>query len=310
MEYAQLVPRLDVPPDCLSRNFTLRFDCRLHCTIETCPLDWSYWAYRPSLPANLLFVIMFGLSLVAYSTQAIVTRRFVGFSIAMISGSVLEVLGYGGRVWAYYQPFQENPFLLQIVCLTIAPAFYAAGIYFCLSRIVTTFGADNSRLSPGLYPRIFIICDVLSLVLQATGGGMASVATHQNRSAASGNHIMLAGLCFQVFTLLIFIILACDFALKTWRRITTLGKEEALDPRHDKLRRSRRFKGFLVALTFATLCIFTRCVYRVAELSEGWSGHLIQTQKYFIGLEGAVVVAAVLALNAFHPGFCFREAYD
>jgi hypothetical protein len=196
------------------------------------------------------------------------------------------------------------------VCLTIAPAFYAAGIYFCLSRIVVTFGADNSRLAPNMYPRIFIICDVLSLVLQATGGGMASVATHQNHSAASGNHIMLAGLCFQVFTLLIFIVLACDFALKTWRRISTLGKEEALDPTHDKLRRSRRFRGFLVALTFATLCIFTRCVYRVAELSEGWNGHLIKTQRYFIGLEGAIVATGVLALNAFHPGFCFRAAYD
>jgi hypothetical protein len=161
-----------------------------------------------------------------------------------------------------------------------------------------------------MYPRIFIICDVLSLVLQATGGGMASVATHQNHSAAVGNHIMLSGLCFQVFTLLIFIMLAVDFALKTYRRVRVLGKEEALDPRHDKLRRSLRFRGFLIALTFATLCVFTRCVYRVAELSEGWNGHLIKTQKYFIGLEGAIVVAGVLAMNAFHPGFCFREAYD
>ena len=37
---------------------------------------------------------------------------------------------------------------------------------------------------------------------------------------------------------------------------------------------------------------------------------MIKTQRYFIGLEGAVVVAAVLALNIFHPGLCFREALD
>ena len=48
-------------------------------------------------------------------------------------------------------------------------------------------------------------------------------------------------------------------------------------------------------------------MYRVAELSEGWQGHLIETQKYFIGLEGAIVSAAVLSLNAFHPGICLRE---
>jgi RTA1 like protein len=139
---------------------------------------------------------------------------------------------------------------------------------------------------------------------------MASVATHENKSAASGNHIMLAGLCFQVFTLLIFIILSLDFAFTTLRRIHTIGKTEALDQSHAKLRNSFKFKGFLLALAFATLCIFTRSVYRVAELSEGWNGHLINTQKYFIGLEGAIVAAGILSLNLFHPGICFREGYN
>jgi hypothetical protein len=141
------------------------------------------------------------------------------------------------------------------------------------------------------------------------GGGMASAATHQSKNPAVGNHIMLAGLAFQVFTLLIFILLAVDFAFKTIRRVRTL-KEDALDPTHAKLRASFKFKGFLVALIFATLCIFTRSVYRVAELSEGWTGHLISTQKYFIGLEGAIVAAGMLGLNAFHPAYCFQEGYE
>jgi len=120
---------------------------------------------------------------------------------------------------------------------------------------------------------------------------------------------MLAGLAFQVVTLFFFIILSTDFAVRTWKRVNALGKAEALDPTHAKLRNSFKFRGFLVALAFATLCIFTRSVYRVAELSEGWTGHLISTQKYFIGLEGAIVAAGILSLNAFHPGFCFSEGY-
>ena len=63
----------------------------------------------------------------------------------------------------------------------------------------------------------------------------------------------------------------------------------------------------MVALVFATLCIFTRCVYRVAELSGGWEGNLIANEKYFIGLEGAIISAGVLAMNVFHPNSCFRE---
>lgn len=198
---------------------------------------------------------------------------------------------------------------MQIVCLTIAPAFMAAGIYLTLSRIVSTFGYQNSRIAPLSYPRIFIPCDFVSLLLQAIGGGMASSASHQDKSPETGDHIMVAGLTFQVATLFVFMLLSADFALRTVRRWRSMG-EAALDPTHSKLRSSRSFQAFLAALALATLCIFIRSVYRVAELSQGWNGALIKNQSLFIGLEGVMVIVAALALNAFHPGFCFREGYD
>ena len=174
---------------------------------------------------------------------------------------------------------------------------------------MTTFGAENSRIKPLSYPRIFIPCDVMSLLLQAAGGGIASVASHQNKSPNLGDHIMVAGLAFQVCTLLVFIFFSADFALRTLRRTATMG-QEALDPTHAKLRASKLFRGFLVALMLSTLCIFTRSVYRVAELGEGWEGALIKNQNLFIGLEGVMVIVAVLLLNVFHPGLCFREGYE
>ncbi len=197
---------------------------------------------------------------------------------------------------------------MQIVCLTIAPAFLAAGIYLTLSRIVMVFGPENSRIKPLSYPRIFIPCDVVSLLLQAAGGGLASAASHSNKSPNTGDHIMVAGLAFQVLTLFVFIILCTDFALRTLKRMKQMGNA-ATDPAHAKLRASWTFRAFLCALALATLCIFIRSVYRVAELSEGWEGALIKNQKLFIGLEGVMVIVAVLSLNAFHPGLCFREGY-
>lgn len=197
---------------------------------------------------------------------------------------------------------------MQICCLTIAPAFLAAGIYLTLSRIVVTFGPENSRIKPLSYPRIFIPCDILSLVLQALGGGMASAASHSNKNPETGNHIMVAGLAFQVFTLLVFMLLCTDFAVRTVVRSNRMG-DAALDPTHAALRRSMKFRAFLVALTLSTICIFIRSVYRVVELGEGWDGALIKNQTLFIVLEGVMVVIAVLVLNAFHPGLCFREGY-
>lgn len=280
------------------------------CTLSTCPLQSSYYNYRPSLPANTTFLTLFALSLLAFLLQATLSRRFLGFTIAFTSGCTLEVLGYIGRLMSYHNPFNQNGFLMQIVCLTIAPAFLAAGLYLTLSRIVTTFGPENSRIAAKSYPRIFIPCDVLSLVLQAAGGGMASVASHQDKSPQMGDHIMVAGLAFQVFTLLLFILLCTDFAVRTLRRMRAMGASQALDPTHVKLRASKLFRAFLAALTLATLCIFVRSVYRVVELGEGWEGALIKNQKLFIGLEGVMVVVAVLVMNLFHPGLCFREGYE
>lgn len=44
-------------------------------------------------------------------------------------------------------------------------------------------------------------------------------------------------------------------------------------------------------------------------MAEGWDGALIKNQTLFFVLEGVMVIIAVLVLNAFHPGWCFREAY-
>ena len=138
---------------------------------------------------------------------------------------------------------------------------------------------------------------------------MASAASHSGKSPDTGDHIMVAGLAFQVFTLLVFQLLCLDFALRTLKRLKSMGGE-ALDPGHSTLRKSLKFRLFLVALALATLCIFIRSIYRVAELSEGWGGALIKNQKLFIGFEGAMVIVAVLVLNIFHPGYCFREGYE
>ncbi|KAI9812307.1 MAG: hypothetical protein M1827_004756 [Pycnora praestabilis] len=279
------------------------------CTLETCPIQDSYFNYLPSLAANSVFLALFSLSLICFLFQGFLSKRFVGFTIAVCCGCALEVLGYVGRLMSHHDPFNQNGFLMQIICLTIAPAFMAAGLYLCLSRIVLTFGPANSRIAPLSYPRIFIPCDFFSLVLQALGGGMASVATHQNKSPNTGDHIMVAGLAFQVATLALFILLCADFAFRTITRMRSLGASEALDPTHAKLRASWSFRGFIVCLAIATICIFIRSIYRVIELSEGWEGALIKNQGLFIGLEGVMVIIAMVVLNAFHPGLCFREGY-
>jgi hypothetical protein len=297
------------------------------CTFETCGLGGSFFVYRPTKSANLAFVLLFGFSGIVFLLQGIARKkRWVGFTVVMVTGCILEVVGYTGRILAYDHVYrevsynfrayiiaitantQQSPFFMQIICLTVAPAFLAAGIYLCLSQVVSVIGPKNSRISPRFYPLIFVTCDFLSLVLQGAGGGIAAVKAHEDEDPKLGNNIMIAGLSVQVVTMLAFILLALDFAVRTVYRIRQLGSENALDPRYAELRKSWVFKGFLVALLLSSLCIFTRCIYRVAELSDGWTGELMKMENYFIGFEGAIVFVAVFMLNLFHPGVGINDS--
>lgn len=200
--------------------------------------------------------------------------------------------------------------MIQICCLTLAPAFLAAGIYFTLSRIVIAFGPENSRIRPRWYPRIFIPCDILALALQGAGGGIASTAGDNDRTQADlGKDIMVAGLVIQVITLTVFMGLVADFAFRTHNRIRALGNA-ALDPNYSHIRSSSQFKLFLLSLAGSTVCIYVRSIYRIAELSEGWDGPLLSNEGLFIGMESVFVVISVFLLNAFHPSRCFRIGFD
>ncbi|KAH8662208.1 RTA-like protein [Xylariales sp. PMI_506] len=197
-----------------------------------------------------------------------------------------------------------NGFLIQICCLTIGPAFMAAGIYFCLQMIVNVFGAGNSRLRPQLYPRIFIPCDVLSLILQGAGGGLASVASQQGDFATLkiGDYIMIAGLAFQVFTILTFIALTIDFIIRTVQRRKTLGAVALdQDPILRRIRNSFMFKACLVALSVATIAILWRCTFRGAELSGGWTGSYHGEANFLLCLRGYDDLCGMPGLEYFPP---------
>ncbi|KAI5464091.1 RTA1 like protein-domain-containing protein [Mariannaea sp. PMI_226] len=285
--------------------------CFQHPHASICDDVRSFYQYRVDLAPNVAFLAVYAASLIGYIATWILTRTGTAFNVALILGLICEVIGYIGRIMSSRNPWDENGFLMQICCLTIGPAFMAAGVYLCLRRIVAAFGPENSRLPPEYYTRIFIPCDVISLVLQALGGGMASVASHNRKDPATGSNIMIAGLSFQVATIFIFILCSLDFAFRTVRRHRALG-EAALDQRPEiaKVRNSRRFKLFLAALSLAACMILWRSAFRVAELSEGWTGPVMGDQGMFVGFEGVLIVVAVWVLNIFHPAFCMKPLLE
>lgn len=183
--------------------------------------------------------------------------------------------GYVGRILLHNDPFSDIGFKLNIVLLTIAPAFLSAGIYLTLKKITLVFGPGLSLLSPPMYAWIFVACDGVSITLQGAGGAISAIAESQSL-LNMGVDIMTAGLAFQVFTLLIFFVLAAGYFVRCLRNPEKLNTGSAM------LARSSKFQFFVAAVVVAFFCIFTRCCYRVAELSGGWGNSIMRDEAGFI----------------------------
>jgi hypothetical protein len=61
---------------------------------------------------------------------------------------------------------------------------------------------------------IFLSADIISLVLQAIGGGWAASVTP---SPDAASNLMLAGIAFQLGVMIIFIVIGFDFCFRIWK---------------------------------------------------------------------------------------------
>ena len=159
-----------------------------------------------------------------------------------------------------------------------------------LGRLIALKGPSSSPISPKLYLWIFCTCDVISLVVQAVGGALASNATSTpNGNTKPGTDIMVAGILFQLASIGVFTVLGIMFLI----RVRKVGFE-------------RNLQLLVAATSLSVVVILVRSVYRAIELLQGWSGFLITHEPYFIVLDGAMMVVAVSIFNLLHPAWLLR----
>lgn len=91
-----------------------------NCTLELCPLDVTIFKYRPSLAANTVFLVFFAIALFIHAYLGFKWRTWV-FSSVMALGCLTEVIGYGGRILMWKDPFEFAGFMMQICELHPAP---------------------------------------------------------------------------------------------------------------------------------------------------------------------------------------------
>lgn len=76
------------------------------------------------------------------------------------------------------------------------------------------------------------------------------------------------------------------------------------------IRRGWRWKGFPPAVFVAMVFVFTRCIYRVIELQEGFDGSLANDEVAFMILEGPMIIIAMTLVLIWHPGVAFQGRWS
>jgi hypothetical protein len=289
------------------------------CRLTTCDLTLAHINYPPSIGGNALFA---GIFAGYFLVQLLLGFKFRswGFMATTTIGMMTEVIGYVARLMMHNNPFSRTDFLMYLVTLTIAPAFPGAAVYLCLARIIVVYGEERSRFRPRTYTIMFCSCDFLALLLQAAGGAIASTA---QTTSTAGINIMLAGLSCQVASLVLFAACCGEFAFRIncsshtpgnpyadpMERVSRPNAPSSIrsgTPLQTTLPKNPLFQAFFVGLCVATLTIFIRSCFRVAELSGGFYGPLANNEVSFMVLEGAMVATACLCLTILHPGVCFK----
>lgn len=244
---------------------------------------WRYaYGYRPSLAAGIAFCVLFSIAFFGHGFQSFRRRRWT--SILLTVGSLTELIGWAGRTWAAECPYNQNAFLIQITTLIIGPVFVTAALYVLLGIFIILLGRESSLLSARMYAIVFMTCDIISLVVQAVGGAMASSGSSNGEDPKTGTDIMIAGVVFQLIAMTIFAGLAMDFM----RRSIKLGIPQ-------------EYYKILAALFISLAAIYARSVFRTVELAQGWTGYLMEHESYFIALDGSLMVIAVGIFLALDP---------
>lgn len=251
-------------------------------------------------------IALFGVSTIVHAGQAVRYRRLWLIPTAGLCG-LIEILGWSGRLWSSFSPLLSTPFQIEITCTIVAPTPLLAANFVILGEIIRRLGSTYSRLSPKWYTIIFCTCDVVSLVVQGAGGGIAATAPDL-KGANLGANIMLGGIVFQLGVIVLYSILALEYFVRYHfdapipSRVKSIASTN--EQSDDQLRGLFTFKLKLMsyALIFTTTLLFIRAIYRTIELADGWNGRIISNELYFNVLDATMIVLAMYTMNFANPG--------
>ncbi|KAI3001805.1 hypothetical protein CBS147346_6208 [Aspergillus niger] len=225
------------------------------------------WSYMPSVPAAVIFFVLFLGATGIHFFKLIRSRAW--FNIPLAIGGISDL----------------GPYCMQSVLILLAPVLFAASVYMTLGRIIRRVNGEQHSLIPLRWlTRVFVTSDVLAFLIQGNGAGLQVMDSMQTLSKV----IVIVGLVFQVGMFAFFIIVSLVFHKRMQKRPTS----DAQSP----------WKFHMYTLFAVSGLILVRSIYRVVEYAMGYNGYLL-TNEWPLYVFDSVLMWLVMAIWATrYPG--------
>ena len=272
------------------------------------PLRGGYylWEYVPSVPAAVIFAVLFLLTTAFVFYRMIRTRTW--FSTPFVIGGIctapprpllkknsglypltkaVEIIGYAARVPCHFGTDQLPVFILQSVLILVAPALFAASVYMTLGRVIQhTPGGEARAVIPARWLTVLFVCgDVFSFLVQASGAGLAAM---KNITPGLSDHIIVAGLVLQIVMFGFFVATGVVWDMRMRRGAGVQGYKTGWS-RH------------MAMMYSVSALVLVRSVFRVVEYVMGKDGYLLQHEWASYVFDGVLMVVAVAVYGWLYP---------
>lgn len=243
------------------------------------------YGFKPNETPMIVFIVLFGITLGWHSYVMIRKRSY--FWWPFLLGIIFEVIGYIVKIPSGRQRGDVGLYAAQTLFILLPPALFAASIYMTLGRLLVYLRAERASIVRVRWMTgFFVTGDVLSFLMQGSGGGLQSSKNNKD----IGEWVTIGGLIVQLIFFGSFVI--------------TSG---IADHRLRKANYRPRNPGFFAfqwlfwALYGASILILVRSIFRIIEYAQGYGGWLMTHEVFMYVFDAALMFLVCVILGAVHP---------
>lgn len=247
-------------------------------------VEGSVWFYAPAKVTPIIFMILFLLSGIVHLYQNVRYKSWRA-TLFLPWAALIMSAGFAMRLAGAYHIDGLSFLIASTVLVMSGPPVYAASNYLVLSRVLF-YVPYLAPMHPGRVLSTFVGLDFIIEILIVNGALRVANTSLAATERQVGDIMVKASLITQAIIFLFLIALTIHFHTRALRANVL----------------TRKLRTVLLVLYTTSAAVAIRCIFRIVEYFQGYTGTLYTHEHYFYIFEAFLMFLTTLVLNVWHPG--------